>query len=93
MLPVSYDSSTILRISFKSPILSIEAIEVASFTTVVDVIFSSFPRWLKELDEVLHVFKSRPLEGEFPYVWLDATFPKVREGGRVRVWRLSLSLV
>ncbi len=84
MLPVSYDSSTILRISSKSAILSIEAIEVASFTTVVGVTLVGCTRWLKELDEVLHVFKSRPLEGEFPYVWLDATFPKVREGGRVQ---------
>lgn len=29
-------------------------------------------------------FKGRPLEREYPYVWLDATFPKVREGGRVQ---------
>jgi Transposase, Mutator family len=25
----------------------------------------------------------RPLEGERPYLWLDATYPKVREGGRI----------
>ena len=40
---------------------------------------SEVSRICKELDEVVHAFKSRPLEGEFPYVWLDATFPKVRE--------------
>ena len=45
---------------------------------------SEVSRICKELDEVVHAFKSRPLEGEFPYVWLDATFPKVREGGRVQ---------
>ncbi len=45
---------------------------------------SEVSRICKELDEVVHAFKSRPLEGEFPYVWLDATFPKVREEGRVQ---------
>ena len=45
---------------------------------------SEVSRICKELDEVVQAFKSRPLEGEFPYVWLDATFPKVREGGRVQ---------
>jgi len=45
---------------------------------------SEVSRICKELDEVVQAFKNRPLEGEFPYVWLDATFPKVREGGRVQ---------
>jgi putative transposase len=54
---------------------------------------SEVSRICKELDEVVQAFKNRPLEGEFPYVWLDATFPKVREGGRFRVWRSSSRLV
>jgi transposase-like protein len=45
---------------------------------------SEVSRICRELDEVVMAFKERPLEGQFPYVWLDATFPKVREGGRVR---------
>lgn len=40
---------------------------------------SEVSRICKELDEVVQEFKNRLLEGEFPYVWLDATFPKVRE--------------
>jgi putative transposase len=28
-------------------------------------------------------FLERPLEGEWPYLWLDATYLKVREGGRI----------
>lgn len=31
----------------------------------------------------MEAFRNRPLEGEYPYVWLDATVVKVREGGRV----------
>ena len=33
----------------------------------------------KGLDERVNKFLQRPLEGPYPYVWLDATFPKVRE--------------
>ena len=31
----------------------------------------------------MNIFLSRPLEGDWPYVWLDATYLKLREGGRV----------
>jgi putative transposase len=37
----------------------------------------------KELDERVQAFLERPLEGEWPYLWLDATYLKVREGGRI----------
>jgi len=36
------------------------------------------------LDERVEAFHSRPLEGEFPYLWLDAKQLKVRSGGHVR---------
>jgi transposase-like protein len=45
---------------------------------------SEVSRICKELDDVVQAFKNRPLQGAYPYVWLDATFPKVREGGRVQ---------
>src|SRR4029078_7556278 len=35
------------------------------------------------MDERVHAFLARPLAGEWPYVWLDATYLKQREGGRV----------
>jgi putative transposase len=35
------------------------------------------------LDEEVKTFLARPIDGEHPYVWLDATFHKVREAGRV----------
>ena len=28
-------------------------------------------------------FLNRPLTGDWPYLWLDATYLKVREGGRI----------
>src|SRR5687768_6092865 len=40
-------------------------------------------RLCREIDERVNAFLERPLEGEWPYLWLDATYLKVREGGRV----------
>jgi putative transposase len=37
----------------------------------------------KEIDERVNAFLERPLAGEWPYLWLDATYLKVREGGRI----------
>jgi len=34
-------------------------------------------------DERVNAFLTRPLEGTWPYLWLDATCLKVREGGRI----------
>ncbi len=36
-----------------------------------------------ELDEAVEAFRSRPLDGPYTYVWMDALSLKVREGGRV----------
>jgi transposase-like protein len=40
-------------------------------------------RICRELDEVVEQFRKRPLEGEYPYVWLDALYLKVRQNHRV----------
>lgn len=44
---------------------------------------SSVSRICAELDEVVSDFLSRPLMCAYPYVWLDATYLKCREGSRV----------
>ena len=38
----------------------------------------------RELDERVDAFRERPLEGEFPYLWLDAKHLKIRDRGHVR---------
>jgi putative transposase len=38
----------------------------------------------RALDEQVEVFRQRPLEGAYPYLWLDAKHVKVRSGGHVR---------
>jgi len=35
------------------------------------------------LDEQVEAFRGRPLEGRYPYLWLDAKVEKVRDSGRV----------
>ena len=44
---------------------------------------SQVSRLCAEIDERVNAFLSRPLEGAWPYLWLDATYLKVREGGRI----------
>lgn len=44
---------------------------------------SQVSRLCQELDGEVERFRNRRLEGAYPYVWLDATFVKVREQGRV----------
>jgi transposase-like protein len=38
----------------------------------------------QELDERVDAFRDRPLEGEYPYLWLDAKQLKIRDRGHVR---------
>ena len=44
---------------------------------------SQVSRLCGEIDEKVHAFLDRPLEGDWPYVWLDATYVKVCQGGRI----------
>ena len=38
----------------------------------------------RALDEQVQIFRERPLEGAYPYLWLDAKMERVREPGGVR---------
>lgn len=44
---------------------------------------SQVSRLASEIDERVHAFLDRPLEGDWPYLWIDATYVKVREAGRI----------
>ena len=44
---------------------------------------SQVSRLCEEIDERVKAFLSRPIEGDWPYVWLDATYVKVRQAGRI----------
>ena len=44
---------------------------------------SQVSRLCGEIDDKVQTFLTRPLEGDWPYVWLEATYVKVREAGRI----------
>ena len=45
---------------------------------------STVSRLCRTLDEQVRIFRERPLEGRYPYLWLDAKVERVRETGGVR---------
>ena len=45
---------------------------------------SAVSRLCSGLDEQVRLFRERPLEGAYPYLWLDAKVERVREPGGVR---------
>src|SRR5579863_5800813 len=44
---------------------------------------SQVSRLCEEIDGKVEAFLNRPLEGDWPYLWLDATYIKARTGGRI----------
>src|SRR5437016_3762481 len=44
---------------------------------------SQVSRLCAEIDEKVTAFLSRPIEGDWPYLWIDATYVKVRQSGRI----------
>ena len=44
---------------------------------------SQVSRLCAEIDERVQAFLTRPLEGAWPYLWLDATYIRVRDAGRI----------
>ena len=44
---------------------------------------STVSKLCKDIDDRVNAFLDRPLAGEWPYLWLDATYLKQREGGRI----------
>ena len=54
---------------------------------------SQVSRLCAEIDERVNAFLARPLEGTWPYLWLDATYVKVREVGRIisRALRIAVA--
>ena len=44
---------------------------------------SQVSRLCAEIDERVGAFLNRPIEGDWPYLWIDATYVKTREAGRI----------
>ena len=50
---------------------------------------SQVSRLCEEIDGKVKAFLERPIEGEWPYLWIDATYLKERRGGRI----LSIGII
>jgi len=44
---------------------------------------SQVSRLCEEIGDKVKPFLGRPIEGDWPYIWLDATYLRVRRGGRI----------
>jgi transposase-like protein len=44
---------------------------------------SQVSRLCVEIDDKVNAFLTRPIEGDWPYLWIDATYVKVRQNGRM----------
>jgi putative transposase len=44
---------------------------------------SQVSRLIEEIDQRVNAFLGRPIEGAWRYLWIDATYIKVREAGRI----------
>jgi putative transposase len=44
---------------------------------------SQVSRLCAEIDDKVKAFLARPIEGDWPYLWIDATYVKVRQNGRI----------
>src|SRR5579859_6309198 len=53
---------------------------------------SQVSRLCGELDTEVERFRNRRLDGPYPYVWLDATYLKVRTDGRVRSMAVVIAI-
>src|SRR4051794_22655990 len=57
--------------------------ELAQAMGLAGIDKSRVSRLCEGIDERVNAFLERPLEGGWPYLWLDATCLKVRDGGRI----------
>jgi transposase-like protein len=44
---------------------------------------SQVSRLCEDIDQRVKAFLDRPIEGDWPYLWIDATYVKVRQAGRI----------
>ena len=44
---------------------------------------SQVSRLVEEIDARVDAFLARPIEGAWPYLWIDATYLRTREAGRI----------
>src|SRR5262249_62249337 len=59
------------------------AIEPVKAMGMTGISKSQVSRLCAEIDERVQAFLNRPIEGSWPYLWIDAAYVKVRQAGRI----------
>jgi putative transposase len=75
--------STIVVFSDRSATFRQPKPKIAKALGMSGISKSQVSRLCSEIDEKVASFLTRPLEGDWPYLWLDATYLKVRQNGRI----------
>jgi len=57
--------------------------ELVKAMGMIGISKSQVSRLCGEIDERVNAFLDRPIEGDWPYIWIDATYVKVRQAGRI----------
>ncbi len=57
--------------------------ELVKAISMTGISRSQVSRLCKEIDERVNAFLDRPIEGNWPYIWVDATYVKVRQAGSI----------
>ena len=57
--------------------------QCASSGLTTNAPYKPAPAQAGDIDERVNALLDRPIDGEWPYLWLDATYLKVRDGGRI----------
>ena len=54
---------------------------------------STVSKLCKDIDDRVNAFLERPLVGDWPYLWLDATYLKQRKGGQIRTVAVAVAVI
>ncbi|GAB1482897.1 hypothetical protein MASR2M78_17130 [Treponema sp.] len=74
----------VIQETWKNGISTRKIDRVAKSLGIENISASQVSEINKGLDHMVHEFRTRPLESEYPVLWVDALYEKIRNDGRVQ---------
>ena len=74
----------VIQETWKNGISTRKIDRVAKSLGIENISASQVSEINKGLDDMVHEFRTRPLESEYPVLWVDALYGKIRNDGRVQ---------
>lgn len=74
----------VIQETWKNGISTRKIDRVAKSLGIENISASQVSEINKGLDDMVHEFRTRPLESEYPVLWVDALYEKIRNDGRVQ---------